>query len=202
MAENAVPNPKLHHINFKTNRLDEMIDWYGTVVGSTLIHRFEGGAWLTNDEANHRIALLAVPGLIDDPDKIAHTGLHHTAFEFGSMDELFDTYVRLKGEGIMPHMCLDHGMTMSFYYVDPDGHSLELQYDEFGDWAKSKEFMVHAPEFAADPIGMPVDPDAAVAAREAGADADEIHRRAYAGEFKPDAPLDLRLPVPAGEAAV
>jgi catechol 2,3-dioxygenase len=62
--------------------------------------------------------------------------------------------------------------------------------------------MLHAPEFAADPIGMPVDPDLAVAARDAGADVDEVHRRAYAGEFKPDAPLDLRLPTPADGAAV
>jgi catechol 2,3-dioxygenase len=202
MEPTAALSPKLHHINFKTNRLDEMIGWYGTVIGTTVTHRFDGGAWLTNDDANHRIALLAVPGLVDDPDKIAHTGLHHSAYEYGSMDGLFDTYVRLKGEDIVPHACLDHGMTMSFYYVDPDGHSVELQYDEYGDWSKSKHFMVHAPEFAADPIGMPVDPDLAVAARDAGADADEVHRRAYAGEFKPDAPLDLRLPTPADGAAV
>jgi catechol 2,3-dioxygenase len=96
-----------------------MIAWYGTVVGTTVTHCFEGGAWLTNDDANHRIALLTVPGLVDDPDKIAHTGLHHSAYEYGSMDGLFDTYVRLKAEGIVPHMCLDHGMTMSCYYVDP-----------------------------------------------------------------------------------
>ncbi len=33
------------------------------------------------------------------------------------MNDLLDTYVRLKGHGIGPHACLDHGMTMSFYYV-------------------------------------------------------------------------------------
>jgi catechol-2,3-dioxygenase len=104
----SIRSPKLHHVTFKTKRLQEMIDWYGTVVGTTVIHRFEGGAWLTNDDANHRLALLTVPGLIEDPDKIAHTGLHHRAFEYGSMDELFVTYVRLKAEGIVPHMCLDH----------------------------------------------------------------------------------------------
>lgn len=49
------------------------------------------------------------------------------------MTGLFDTYARLKGEGIVPHACLDHGLTMSFYYLDPDGNSLELQYDLFGD---------------------------------------------------------------------
>jgi catechol-2,3-dioxygenase len=55
------------------------------------------------------------------------------AFEYTSCDELLDNYVRLKGLGIVPHASLDHGMTTSFYYVDPDGNSVELQYDNFGD---------------------------------------------------------------------
>jgi catechol 2,3-dioxygenase len=188
--------PVLHHINFKTNRLQQMIDWYGLVVGSTVTHQFPGGAWLTNDAANHRIALLAVPGLSDDPDKVSHTGMHHSAFEYASMDDLLDNYVRLRDAGVTPHGCLDHGMTMSFYYLDPDGNSLELQCDVFGDWSRSKEFMVTSPDFEADPIGKPIDPDQIVAARDAGADAAELHRRAYAAEFLPEAPLDLRLPAP------
>lgn len=194
MPNATVLTPPLHHVNLKTTRLQEMIDWYGTVVGLKPTFQYEGGAWLTNDPANHRLALLCVPGLSDDPEKIAHTGIHHTAFEYAHLGELLDTYSRLKTEGIVPHGCLDHGMTTSFYYADPDGNSIELQADNFGDWQKSTEFMRTAPEFAADPIGMHVDPDQLIAAREAGASLDEIHRRAYAGEFKPDTPLDLRLP--------
>ncbi|MEA2143506.1 MAG: hypothetical protein QOI64_1936 [Solirubrobacteraceae bacterium] len=186
--------PTLHHVTFKTTRLQEMIDWYGTVVGTTVNHQFDGGAWLTNDGANHRIALLALPGMRDDDDKIAHTGMHHSAFEYGSMGDLLDSYVRLRDEGIVPHACLDHGMTLSMYYADPDGNSVELQCDEFGDWARSSEWMRTAEEFTANPIGMAFDPDLLVAARDAGATPDELHKRAYAGEFDPGTPLDLRLP--------
>jgi catechol 2,3-dioxygenase len=186
--------PVLHHVTFKTTRLQEMIDWYGLVIGATVNHQFPGGAWLTNDDANHRVAFLAVPGLEDDPDKIRHTGMHHSAYEYPTMGDLLDTYLRLKAHRVVPHGCLDHGMTMSFYYVDPDGNSVELQYDEFGDWSKSTEFMVTSPQFAADPIGTPVDPDLAVAARDAGATPQELHERAYGGEFSPDGELDLRLP--------
>jgi len=194
MPSAPVLTPPLHHVNLKTTRLREMIDWYGTVVGLKPTFQYDGGAWLTNDAANHRLALLCVPGLSDDPDKIAHTGIHHTAFEYASVGELLDTYARLRAEGIVPHGCLDHGMTTSFYYADPDGNSIELQADNFGDWKKSTEFMRTAPEFAADPIGVHVDPDRLVAARDEGASLDDIHQRAYAGEFTPDAPLDLRLP--------
>jgi catechol-2,3-dioxygenase len=196
MAPTSGPNPTLHHINLKTTRLREMVDWYRMVTGVVVTHLAETGAWLTNDAANHRIALLAVPGLGDDPAKLEHTGMHHSGYEYPTMDDLLNTYVRLAGHGIVPHACLDHGMTMSFYYLDPDANSVELQCDVFGDWAKSKEFMLTSPVFEANPIGVPVDPNMLVAARDAGAEAGELHRRAYAGEFSPEGPLDLRLPTP------
>jgi len=197
METDQVTRPILHHVNLKTSRLDEMIEWYGHVVGTTVTHKSTGGAWLSNDAANHRIALLAHPGWDDDPDKLEHTGLHHTAFEFQSMNDLLDNYVRLQKQGIVPHACLDHGMTMSFYYVDPDANSVELQCDEFGDWKLSKEFMATSPLFAANPIGVNIDPALVVAARDKGATAEDLHRRAYAGEFTPAEPLDLRLPAQA-----
>ena len=187
-------NPVLHHVTLKTTRPDEMTEWYGAVVGMSVQHRFEGGVWLTNDGANHRIAMLMTPQIAEDPGKVAHAGMHHTAFEYPSMDELIDSYARLRDAGITPHACLDHGMTLSMYYLDPDGNSVELQCDVFGDWAASGEFMRSAPPFAANPIGRAFDPELLLAARDAGADADECHRRAYAGEFDTGAPLDLRLP--------
>jgi catechol-2,3-dioxygenase len=192
-AAAAVAVPALHHVNLKTTRLQQMIDWYALTVGMHPTYSFEGGAWLTNDAANHRLALISTPRLRDDPDKLVHAGLHHTAFEYGTLDELLGTYVRLKAHGVLPHSVLDHGMTLSFYYVDPDGNSVELQVDHFGDWARSTEFM-HGDRFAQDPIGTYVDPDQLIAAWRSGASADELHRRGYAGEFAPAEPQDLRVP--------
>ncbi len=193
--ESTVALPVLHHVNLKTTRVQEMIDWYATVVGFTTVFQFPGGAWLTNDAANHRLALLASSKMSDDPDKIVHTGIHHVAFEYEKIDDLLHTYTRLKELGIMPHMSLDHGMTLSFYYVDPDGNSVELQIDNFGDWAQSQEWMRTSPDFAADPIGKFVDPDQIIEARKTGASFAEIHRRAYAGEYPPSGPIDPRVPL-------
>src|SRR4051812_30032762 len=108
--------PVLHHVTLKTVRLNEMIDWYETVVGCVPNFRFDGGAWTTNDEANHRVAFLKTPALSDDSDKLVHTGMHHMAFEFASLDGLLKNYTRLAKMNILPHACLDHGLTMSFYY--------------------------------------------------------------------------------------
>jgi catechol 2,3-dioxygenase len=189
--------PVLHHVNLKTTRLQAMIDWYAAVIGSEVVFQNEVAAWLSNDGANHRIALLAFPGYRDDPDKEHSTGIHHTAYEFASFHELITTYARLRDEGITPVACLDHGMTTSLYFRDPDGNRVELQTDNFGDWEQSREFMLTAPEFEANPIGVFFDPGAVLAAYEAGADFDEIHRRASAGEFLPDCVPDMGIPDPA-----
>ena len=196
MSENtSIIRPTLHHINLKTKRLQEMIEWYMTVISMRPTYQFPGGAWLTNDEANHRLALLTSPHLSEDPDKLIHTGIHHSAFEHPTIEALLDTYARLKALAIEPHACLDHGMTTSFYYEDPDGNSVELQSDNFGSWQESSEWMHTSPQFAANPIGMPVDPEQMVAAHQSGTSFAELHQRAYSGEFKPSSPLDLHVPL-------
>ncbi len=194
MSETRTAIPVLHHVTLKTTRMDEMVAWYANAVGMRANHHDRVGAWLTNDEANHRMALLAVPGLKDDPEKVPHTGIHHLAFEYRDIDGLLQTYERLRAQGITPHATLDHGLTTSLYYLDPDGNSVELQHDNFEDWKASSEWMRTAPEFKANPIGVNTDPEQLHAAWRAGADTAELHRRSFAGEFDPGTPLDLRLP--------
>jgi catechol 2,3-dioxygenase len=183
--KHPVIHPKLHHVTFKTAHLQAMIDFYKILVGAEVIFQYEMGAWLTNDEANHRIGMLAFPNIGDDPAKEVHTGLHHSAFEYGSIDALLSTYQRLKEASILPAMCLDHGMTTSFYYQDPDGNYVEMQVDNFEDWTKSKEFMKTAQSFAEDPVGKPVDPEKLVVAWQQGLTLAQIHERAYAGQYLP-----------------
>ena len=140
----------------------------------------------SNDEANHRIALTAFPNFVDDPEQDTKTGLHHTAFEYGGFEELNASLPAAEGGRIVPELCLDHGMTFSYYYRDPDGNHVELQADNFGDWAKSSAFMREGPEFHDDPIGQFVDPERVAEAAAAGASFEEIHARAMAGEFAPE----------------
>jgi len=184
----TVIHPKLHHINLKTTRLKEMIDWYATVVGAEVLFKDGQGAWLSNDEANHRIALLAFDAFTDDPAKGTHAGMHHSAFEYDSFEELNATYLRLREEGIEPAMCLDHGMTLSYYYPDPDENFVELQVDTFGDWSKSSDYMRTSDVFHANPIGVFVTPSKVAEAAAAGASFADIHARAMAGEFAPEQP--------------
>ena len=177
--------PKLHHITLQTNRLQELIDWYAVVVGTRVTHRAGFGAWLTNDEANHRIAVV-VPGTVQDrPGEPLFTGMRHVAFEFGTFDALMEHYARVRDQSIVPQFCIDHGPTISMYYQDPDGNVVELQMDTFEDWALSAAFMAESSEFHDNPRGKDFDPEVMHAAWQAGAGLAEVHQRAYAGEFAP-----------------
>ncbi|HET7049081.1 MAG TPA: VOC family protein [Solirubrobacteraceae bacterium] len=188
----AVIHPTFHHCNLKTSRLQEMIDFYRTLVGAEVTFQDEIGAWLSNDEANHRIAFLAFPNFVDDPEKDTRTGMHHSAFEYRSFEELNATYLRLKAADINPALCLDHGMTFSYYYADPDGNNVELQVDNFGSWEKSKEWMKTSEEFKANPIGQFVDPDLVAADHAGGLSFAEIHGKAMAGGYAPEqAPVEI-----------
>jgi catechol 2,3-dioxygenase len=196
MSDNSeqLIKPTMHHVNLKTNRLQEMIDWYALVVGTKVNFQFPGGAFISNDRANHRIALLAVPGLKEDPQKFVHTGLHHTAFEYGSFADLMSSYARLKKKGIEPQVCLNHGLTTSLYYSDPDQNMVELQVDNFGGWDASAEWMRTSEDFRRDPIGTSFDPDLVLAAYEAGTTFEHLQSDTRQGKYPSKKPLNLNLP--------
>lgn len=190
----AIKIPIFHHALLKTSRMQEMIDWYAAVVGIAPVFQAPGIAFLSNDGANHRISLAGGPQFRDNAQFRTFAGLHHLAFEYASVDDLLDSWQRLRDAyGYEPHVAVHHGMTLSFYYVDPDGNSVELQADCFGDWKKSKRWMHTSPQFRADPIGKFVVPAKMVDARSDGVKQKELLRRAYAGEYAPSAPYDFRV---------
>jgi len=193
-ASRTIVRPTLHHFGLTTANLEPMVDWYAKVLGMATNHRSRAPvgaqsasswrtAWVSNDQANHRIAIMALPGLTDDAQRSRHKGLHHVAFEYASLDDLLATYARLKDLGIEPVRAADHGATTSFYYEDPDRNSVELMVDNFGDGELSSAFMRTSPAFATNPMGTDVDPEQMIAARAAGMSVAQLHERAYAGEF-------------------
>lgn len=200
MPSDQVLKPPLHHINLKTINPDAMIDFYNKVVGVEVIFRNDFAAFTSNDDAHHRVVFITLDGMHDDPEKIPHTGMHHMAFDYGSLQDLIDTYERLRDEGIMPHMSVDHGMAMALYYPDPDGNTVELQVDNFPTQREAQDYMRHSPAFAADPLGTYFDPELVARELAAGVSHDEIHAKAWDGAYENDvtATYDPHMPVPGG----
>ena len=186
--------PALHHVTLRTSHLDEMIKWYGIVIGAEVQFRDAVAAWTTNDAANHRIAFLAVPGLSDDPEKARHNGMHHCAFEYENFADLMVSYDRIRKDGIEPAFCLDHGLTISIYYKDPESNFVELQADGFGDWKLSSAWMRTSPDFAANPIGVFFDAARVFDAFKTGSDFKAIQKAIRSNTYLPDPIPNIGLP--------
>ena len=129
---------KLAHVVRRTARFEEMVAWYETVLAARVVHSDGVLAFLTYDDEHHRIAIARIPGLQDMPQTAA--GTDHIAFTHADLGDLLNTYARLKGEGIEPYWCLNHGPTTSMYYKDPDANRVELQIDNF-DTAETNRWM-------------------------------------------------------------
>ena len=106
------------------------------------------------------------------------------------------SFDRMRKEGIEPAFSLDHGMTISLYYRDPEGNFVELQSDIFGDWAKSSDFMRTSADFAANPIGTFFDPARVYDEMKAGAEFKTLQKAIRAGAYQPNRLPDIGLPSP------
>lgn len=149
--------PKFAHVVLTTTRLTAMRDWYCTVLDAHVVYENEGLCFITFDEEHHRLAFVTAPegALIERPPNSA--GLMHTAYTFPNLGALLDRYATLKRAGIEPQVPIQHGVTTSLYYRDPDGQFVEMQIDNFESADDATNYM-RGDEFANDPIGLAFDP--------------------------------------------
>ena len=177
---------RLHHVTLKTIRFEQMQAFYTKLLGIHPNAMVGTQGWFSYDYANHRLALIQLPFFVEQVPLAA--SMHHMAFEYDSLDDLMHTYLRLKALDILPATVLNHGMTTSFYYRDPDGNYVELQVDNWDAEAKGSTAFMRTPEFLANPIGVPINPDRYVEAWRQGASLSNLHVRSWAGEFVEGAP--------------
>jgi len=163
-ARQIVP-ARLAHFVIRTSRFAEVLAWYRNVFHAKTSFENPMLAFLTYDEEHHRIAVLNAAQM-KTPQEL-YTGVDHVAFTYGSLADLLLTYERLKGIGIRPFWCINHGPTTSMYYRDPDGNEVELQVDNYDSIEEATAYF-YSPAFASNPIGVDFDPDALLAKLRAG----------------------------------
>ena len=181
--------PKFAHVVLQTGRLAEMRDWYCALLNAHVVFEGDGLSFVTYDEEHHRIAFLAPPVRLE-PKTPVSTGMHHVAYTFETLDELLQRYRELKDKGITPHVPIQHGVTTSLYYRDPDGNFVELQVDNFATPAEATDYM-EGPEYAANPVGVGFDPEKMLEARKAGVAERELTTINWARSTSPDLPDPL-----------
>ena len=165
---------KFCHVVYKTHRYHEMIEWYQKVFEARIQHRDDRLCFLTYDDEHHRMALLNLgPGEAKNASAPRTApGVHHVAYAWQTLGELVDTYKRLKSDGVLPARPIRHGLTLSLYYDDPDGNTMEFQIDTLTP-EEANAFMA-GPAFARNPIGEAFDPDELVRRYELGQAVDDL----------------------------
>jgi len=103
--------------------------WYGDVLGMSVTARvtdgpYAGGLFLSFGESDHDLALF--PG---DPNASRGKEFEHIGLELdcdSDLDPLRRVYGRLLQKNVRIQEILDHGVSVGIYFLDPDGHQLEV----------------------------------------------------------------------------
>lgn len=168
---------KLAHYVIRAKHFQDMLAWYRKVFHLRTSFEAPVIAFLTYDEEHHRIAFLNTAHL-PAPDTM-RTGVDHVAFTYESLPHLLHTWERLKAEGIEPFWCINHGMSTSMYFRDPDGNEIELQTDNFPTMEECMGWFA-SPAFAANPIGVDYDPAVLLQKLRAGTPVSELLKQGAA----------------------
>ena len=75
--------------------------------------------------ASHELALIDAKGAPKDAREKG-IGLVHFAWEMANLEELRETYRKCIDQGMTIDGIADHGVSLGFYFSDPDGNEIEL----------------------------------------------------------------------------
>jgi catechol 2,3-dioxygenase len=140
--------PGIGHVHLKVSDLDRSEAFYRELLGLEVTERVGGTfVFMSFGGAHHDLALQGHPDLPPaDPEAL---GLYHFAMEVAGERELAAAIDRLRDAGI-EFAAVDHGISKSVYFSDPDGNGVEVYCDT--------RAARHRPEWEG--IAAPLDVDA------------------------------------------
>jgi len=141
----SVPK-EIGHLVLNVTDVERSTAFYRDVVGFQVSrYRPNGtGAFLTCGLVHHNLALFKAPEGAQ-PSQKGQIGLNHFAFKVENYNALQEAYTRLVAANATIDHIVDHGMTRSVYFLDPDGIEMELFCDTFATEAEGLAFMKSTP---------------------------------------------------------
>ena len=113
----------VRHVGLSARDPAALAEFYHAVLGLQVIGGsaadtsvFGATAFLSSHpaEESHDLALFANPAY------------QHTAFKVRSLADLRAMYQRVLGRGVLVKMAFNHGVSIAFYFEDPEGHLIEV----------------------------------------------------------------------------
>jgi catechol 2,3-dioxygenase len=129
----------LGHVVLRVTDRDRAERFYNGILGLPLCARFdEAGMKMAFFSLgnHHDFAVMEVQG---ERSGRNNAGLDHVAFNIGTtLDELREAKTKLEAAGISPRP-IDHEVTKSLYFEDPDGNGIELYVDASDVWRREPQ---------------------------------------------------------------
>jgi len=120
---------KLGHVVLKVRDAKKSRDFYTQTLGLKVAHENleRGAVFLSFGAEHHELALFQLAS--GETPAAEQPGLHHMAWQLGSFEELQAAYRELVDLGIPVESTVEHNVTRSVYFPDPDGNRVELYCD-------------------------------------------------------------------------
>ena len=135
----------LGHVVLKVTDLNRSEQFYSGVLGMPVCARFDDqGMKMTFFSLgnHHDLAISQVSG--EDTNSAQAPGLDHVAFCIGNdLDQLKEAKQHLDAAGIKLDP-VDHEVTKSLYFDDPDGNNIELYVDVSDAWKQEPQRVAQA----------------------------------------------------------
>jgi catechol 2,3-dioxygenase len=121
-----MPIERVGHVVIKMRDLDAAKGFYRDILGMKITDEREGfGVFFRFDDYHHDIAVFKVDADAEGPQK-NQVGLAHIALVADSFETVKDMYRKLKEHDVPIVRTVDHGITRSVYFKDPEGNELEI----------------------------------------------------------------------------
>ena len=149
-----MPIQRVGHVVIKMRDLGAAKRFYRDILGMKITDEREGfGVFFRFHDYHHDIAVFKVNEDAALPQK-NQVGLAHIALVADSLDTVKAMYQRLKAHNVPIVRTVDHGITQSVYFTDPEGNELEI-YCEVPEkpWQNQKTIIMAEPiDFDAMPV--------------------------------------------------
>jgi catechol 2,3-dioxygenase len=120
---------RVAHVVIKVRSLEKSLDFYTRILGLKVMGRIEPSvAFLSTGRDHHELGIAELGA--EAPDGTFYqVGMEHFAFKLSNEDDLIEAYETLLRENVEIAYTVNHGVTKSVYFFDPDGNELEVYAD-------------------------------------------------------------------------
>ena len=120
---------KLGHVVLKVRDARKSKEFYMKTLGLQVASEdlTRGAVFLSFGVEHHDLAVFQMAS--GETPGAHQPGMHHMAWQVGSFDELRAAYRELLEMGVPVEATIEHNVTRSVYFPDPDGNRVELYCD-------------------------------------------------------------------------